>query len=196
MSNETSKAMKRRWKEDDDTGQPFWGNMFKGGIGIDVGCGPDKLPFENCIGFDVQDGDANDLSKYFPDNHFDYIHASHVLEHMIDPRKAFESWIKVLKPWGNIIGEVPSWELYEGKRDRSIWNPDHRSTWSMWSLMGGRELPHYYAPLFFTSFDELNMHRLHLVDSNYDYTIGSSIDQTNTPGNEVECFIEFVLQKK
>ena len=191
MSNETSKAMKRRKGE---TLIP-WNKIFQGN-GIDVGCGPDKLPFEDCIGFDLGDGDANKLDEYFPENHFDYLHASHVLEHMYDATDALLRWLKVVKPGGHIVGEVPSWELYEGKRSRSIYNPDHKSTWSMWNKIGAGELPHHFAPNFFSTMTgSFYPIQVRLVDANYDYIVGSSIDQTNTPGNEVECFIEFVIKK-
>ena len=191
--NETSKAMTRRWVED-MIGDFPWKSLFVG-KGIDVGCGPDKVQIDDCIGFDQGDGDANDLCRYFKSNTFDYLHASHILEHMKDAKSSLTTWSNIVKKGGHIIGEVPSWELYEGKRPRSIWNDDHKSTWSMWNKFGGTELPHHYAPDFFKS-DLFDIKLLRLVDSNYDYTIGASIDQTNTESNAVECFIEFVLIKK
>jgi hypothetical protein len=48
--------------------------MFRG-RGIDIGCGPDKVPFDECIGFDEKDGDANKLEQFFELASFDDIHS-------------------------------------------------------------------------------------------------------------------------
>jgi SAM-dependent methyltransferase len=192
---ETSKAMRRRWVEDAEGVFP-WRSIFVGD-GIDIGSGDDLLPVDGCRPFDQGDGDANVLDKYFQPETFDYVHGSHVLEHMHDVSDVLKRWCSLLKKGGHIVGEVPSWELYEHKRERSIFNPDHKSTWSMWNKKGGSALPHYHAPDFFSSFSGANgltMLLCRLVDTDYDYKAGD-IDQTVPHGSTVECFIEFVLKK-
>lgn len=191
---EASKAMRRRYIED-ALGKFPWMKLFRGD-GIDVGCGPDKIPFSRCMAFDKEQGDANDLTQFFPPNKFSYLHSSQSLEHMIDPEAALRSWIAVVKPRGHIIVTVPCWELYEGMVFPSRFNPDHKSTWSLWQK--GSPAPiHIYLPEWSQKFkDVAKVVRCELVDNNYDYHIGTTIDQTLPEDAGVEAFIEFVLQKK
>ena len=192
--NEASKAMRRRFIEH-HTGGFRWLDLFRGS-GIDIGCGPDKIPFDRCEPFDQAQGDFNDLTKYFPENHFSYLHASQALEHAIDPAKALDSWISVVKPRGYLIISVPDFILYEGGRFPSIFNPDHKSTWSMslkGSIAGDR---HVYVPEFLRHVDA-SVVRCEHIDTNYDYTkLLSTEDQTFPESRGVEAFIEFVLRKR
>jgi SAM-dependent methyltransferase len=189
--NETSKAMRRRWCEAEQGIFP-WKKIFQG-RGIDIGCGPDKLPFDACEAFDKEQGDANRLSEYFPPDSFDYLHSSQSLEHMANPRAALKEWMKVVRPGGFVIVAVPSWELYEGMQWPSRYNPDHKATFSM-SLRGSPAPIHILLPDFL---QELNATTLlcRLVDANYDYKVGTTKDQTWDESDGVEAFIEMVIQK-
>lgn len=189
---EASKAMRRRWCEDESGVFP-WRSIFQG-KGIDVGCGDDLLPFEDCQPFDMQHGDANRLGDYFPEGTFDYLHASQCLEHMVDPWEAFRQWLKVVKPGGYLIVTVPDWVAYEGMQWPSQWNGDHKSTWSM--IYRGSIAPiHVYVPDFLKGFPvKVNLSRF--VDTNYDYAVATTIDQTFSESESVEAFIEFVVQKE
>lgn len=191
--NETSKAMRRRWREDAEGGLP-WKRIISG-RGLDIGCGPDKVPFDECIGFDSKDGDANRLLAYFKEASFDYIHSSQSLEHMHRPSILW-SWMRLLKPGGHAIVTVPSWELYEGMRWPSVYNPDHKSTWSM-NLRGspaGKN--HVHVPTFVESMPEFARTVIaRQLDVNYDYTVGVSRDQTWVEADGVEPWIEFVMVK-
>lgn len=193
--NEASKAMRRRFVEHHSGGFQ-WLELFRGARGIDVGCGDDMIPFTNCEPFDQAQGDANNLREYFADNTFAYLHASQCLEHMTDPKAALDSWISVVRPRGYLIISVPDFILYEGGRWPSIWNPDHKSTWSMTlkgSLAGDR---HVFVPEFLRHVDA-SVVRCEHVDTNYDYSkLLSTEDQTFSESRGVEAFIEFVLRKK
>jgi len=192
MSFETRKAMKRRWKEDDAGVYP-WRRWFQG-EGVDIGAGNDKVPLLNFIGFDVKDGDANMFSAYFPAGHFDVIHSSQCVEHMLDPAAAIRDWLKALKSGGVMITTVPCWELYEGMVWPSRSNPDHKSTWSLWQK--GSPAPHHCKlPEWLDQFG-CDVKLCRLVDTNYDYSVGTKRDQTWKPEDEVECWIEFVMIKK
>lgn len=186
--------MRRRYIED-ALGVFPWMKLFRGD-GIDVGCGPDKIPFDRCVAFDKEQGDANDLTAYFAPNHFSYLHSSQSLEHMVDPEAALRSWITVVKSRGHIIVTVPSWELYEGMVFPSRFNPDHKSTWSLWQKDSSAPI-HIYVPEWLKKFeDATKVRRCELVDNHYDYKIGTKRDQTLPEDAGVEAFIEFVLQKK
>lgn len=185
---ETSKAMRRRWEEETFP----WKQIFTGN-GIDVGVGDDPILGLYCTPFDKRDGDANRLSSYFPANHFDWLHSSQSLEHMLNPHLSIRDWIKVVKPGGHLICTVPSWELYEGMVWPSRWNSDHKSTFSLWQK-GSPAKIHVYVPEFLEELG-LKVNLCRLVDTNYDYSVGTRIDQTFKFGNGVEAFIEFVIQK-
>lgn len=188
---ESKKAMNRRLGS---VHKDFWNSVFKG-KGIDVGAGDDPISIAEVVPFDVQDGDANNLHHYFPAEHFDFLHASQCLEHMHDPKLALDSWMKVVKKGGFAVITVPSWELYEGMIWKSRFNPDHKSTWSLWQK--GSPAPHHaFLPEWLhKNFPDLHVMMCHLIDTNYSYSIGTSIDQTYTFENSVEAFIEFVLLK-
>jgi SAM-dependent methyltransferase len=193
MSRESTKAMKRRFLEDQSGTLPFrWCDVFMGD-GIDIGCGDDKLPFPSCKGFDTKDGDANKLSDYFPSESQDFVAGSQALEHMHNPAAALHEWLRCVKRGGYIVQTIPSWELYEGMVWPSRTNGDHKSTWSMWQK--GSPAPHHCKmPEWLEQFGcEVLICRL--VDNGYDYKIGTSKDQTWIPEHGVEAFIEFVLRK-
>lgn len=92
-----------------------------------IGYAPTAIPlgWDMCHGH----GDAH-LLEGIPNNTFDYVHSSHLLEHLEDPvaflRRAFE----VLKPGGFLLLLVPHRDRYENRRLLpSRWNEDHKSFW-------------------------------------------------------------------
>jgi SAM-dependent methyltransferase len=186
--DETKKAMARRSRE-----LTFdWARVFQG-RGVDIGCGPDKLPFPECEGFDQEQGDANEISKYFPPETFDYIHASQCLEHMHNPLDALRDWLKILKPKGYAVISVPDFVLYEQLNWPSKFNPDHKSTWSL-TLPDSPSGQHILVPKWLDfCFHAYQVRKLALIDTNYDYRLIGTMDQTFH--FNVEAFIEFVLQK-
>lgn len=191
MCQESSKAMTRRLNGIESQ---FWYKVFQG-KGIDIGAGDDLIAIDGVIGFDVQDGDANRLHDYFPAESFDYIHASQCLEHMHDPVAALESWMKVLKTGGYAVVTIPSWELYEGMIWPSRYNPDHKCTFSMWQK--GSPAPNHvkFPEWLGENFGSHKVEICRLVDTNYNYNLGTSVDQTFVRENAVEAFIEFVIRK-
>lgn len=186
--------MRRRFIEDRTGIFPWW-TIFRG-RGIDVGAGPERLPFANGESFDKENGDANNLLEYFPENTFAWLHASQCLEHMVDPAKALASWIAVVRPKGHLIVTVPDVILYEGMVFPSRWNPDHRSTWSMWL----KDFPspiHCYLPQWLTQFEgKCRVKLSRVVDNNYNFKQLGKVDQTLSESAGVEAFLEFVLLKK
>ena len=186
--------MRRRWCEH-ELGIFPWRDMFTG-QGIDVGCGDDPIPIPGAEMFDMNQGDANFLSKYFAADSFDWLHSSQCLEHMLDPKEALREWIEVVKPGGWIIITVPSWELYEHMVWPSRFNGDHRSTWSMF-IKDSPSATHVLVPEFLRSLDDsVEMIMQRQLDVNYNYKLPASVDQTWNESDGVEPFIEFILKKK
>lgn len=78
---------------------------------------------------DFGHGDAHDLAG-IPNETFDYVHASHLLEHLEDPIRFLRRAFEVLKPGGYLLLLVPHRDRYENKRLLpSRWNEDHKSFW-------------------------------------------------------------------
>jgi len=99
---ETRKAHKRRVKEG------FY-RKYINGQGIDIGCGridthdgADTISLTDCIHHDKDMCDATTMET-FQDNQFDYVYASHVLEHLDNPVTAIQNWERICRPGGWII---------------------------------------------------------------------------------------------
>jgi SAM-dependent methyltransferase len=128
---ETSKAYNRRLAAG-------WFDNYITGKVIDIGCGrfgsfgADPIT-PDCEMHDIDMCDAHTMEIY-PDESFDTVYSSHVLEHMEDPQKAVENWWRILKPGGHLIISVPEMFSYERQLHLpSRWNPDHKTFWT-WPL--------------------------------------------------------------
>lgn len=138
---ETFKAHQRR------LASGFYEKYIKG-QGIDIGCGRidtfdgiDTISMTDCVHHDKDDCDATTMDKY-ADNTFDYVYASHVLEHLDDPITAIQNWYRICKPGGHIIMSIPHRDLYERKKTLpSRWNLDHRYFYLPYSC----EPPHTFS---------------------------------------------------
>jgi SAM-dependent methyltransferase len=120
--NETSKAEARRRREG-------WYDRYLVGDGIDIGCGADPIT-ATCKRFDVADGDAQ-LLEGVPDGSFDWVYSSHCLEHVRDARQALSNWWRVLRPGGYLLLAVPDEDLYEQRAWPSVFNGDHKTSWTL-----------------------------------------------------------------
>lgn len=104
--------------------------LFRGDaeyVGLDIHSGP---------GVDVT-GDAHQLSRYFPENHFDAIFSCSVFEHLAFPWKAVMEINRVLRPGGLCyVSTHPTW-------------PPHELPWDFWRFpIAGLKLL-FSAPLGF-----------------------------------------------
>jgi SAM-dependent methyltransferase len=101
------------------------------GKGIDIGCGADPIT-QTCRRFDVDDGDANHVTAYVKEpGSFDYVASIHSLEHMNSPEESLQDWWTLLKPGGILLLVVPDEDLYEQGYWPSVFNPDHKSTFTI-----------------------------------------------------------------
>lgn len=95
--------------------------------GIDIGCGADVL-HESFEKWDrlFGNGDAQFMGGV-PDETYQIVYASHVLEHMENPKIALSNWYRILKSKGYLIILVPHRDLYEKKQNLpSQFNDDHK----------------------------------------------------------------------
>lgn len=105
--------------------------------GIDLGCQKDPLN-HTFRRWDVIFGDPDaTFMEGVPDNQFQTVYASHLLEHLDDPVTAIKNWYRILRPTGYLIVCVPHRDLYEKKVSLpSNWNQEHKWFW----------LPETYEP--------------------------------------------------
>lgn len=96
------------------------------GFGCDIGFGGDKVMKENCLGIDLPTPYANtggekvdipcDVFKEpipVPDNHFDYVYSSHLIEDFQDTEKGLREFLRILKDNGNLVLVFPDQPKYE-----------------------------------------------------------------------------------
>ncbi|MQY03355.1 Ubiquinone biosynthesis O-methyltransferase [Actinomadura sp. RB68] len=77
--------------------------------GVEKMFGAMRLEGEVPAGASAETVQGNALDLPFPDDHFDKIIASEVLEHIPDDMSAMAELLRVLKPGGQLAVTVPSW---------------------------------------------------------------------------------------
>lgn len=96
------------------------------GYGCDIGFGGDKIKKIDCIGIDYAKPYAHtgkdkvdvacDVMNEpipLPDNTFDYVYSSHLIEDFKDTRAALIEFIRIMKSDGNLVLVFPDQKLYE-----------------------------------------------------------------------------------
>lgn len=191
--HEASKAPSRRLHDSRFATRYFVGN------GIDIGCGPDPVSqyaeqfplMQQVKNWDLPDGDAQYLAT-IPDSSFNFVHSSHCLEHMVDPKIAMQNWLRVLKPGGHLIITIPDEDLYEQGAFPSSFNNDHKWTFTIhkqqsWSTKSINLLN------FLADFSDIaQILKLELLDASYRFKL-NRFDQTLTP--VAEAGIELIARK-
>jgi len=171
------------------------------GIGLDIGGGNDSLALfaelfprvQKIVIYDMPQGDAQLLDNV-DDNSFDFVFASHCLEHLRDPYEALGNWIRVVKPRGHLVIDVPDEDLYEQQNWPSKFNSDHKTSWTI-------DKESSWSPVSVNVVDLVRAFRgrarplkIELIDQGYRYSLQNrGFDQTHTPTSEAA--IEIVLQK-
>lgn len=163
-------------------------NKIFRGEGIDIGCGDDPL-FDNVRTFDIDDGDANNITRYIKQE-FDFVFSSHCLEHMKNPFKAIKEWFSLVKTGGYLYVVVPDEDLYEQGSFPSRFNQDHKFTFTIYK-------EHSWSPVSINIFTLINslqnvkIIKIELQDHMYDHSLHGP-DQTL---GKALAQIVFCLQK-
>lgn len=196
---ETSKSIFHKLKDS------RYATRYIKGNGIDIGSGPDQLKqyheffpsMRSCCSWDLKDGDAQIMGKV-EDNFYDFVHSSHCLEHMLDPKVALNNWIRILKPEGFLICIVPDEDLYEQGIFPSTYNPDHKNTFTIFKKNSWSDKSINVVELLSNLERKIEIKKIELLDMTYRYSLSKDLkrdrfDQTSTPIGE--CAIEFVIKK-
>jgi SAM-dependent methyltransferase len=170
------------------------------GDGIDVGGGIDSIAlyqelFPNistCFVYDQQHGDAQFLANV-RDASFDFLYSSHCLEHLRDPVVALGNWLRVVKPGGHLVVQVPDEDLYEQGHWPSRFNGDHKLSFTMAKTRSWSPVSVNVLDLLRGFAGQAQVLSVQLLDQGYRHGLaGRDFDQTRTP--MAECGIEFVLR--
>lgn len=191
---ELSKSIVRRM------GEPNFARRWFVGQGLDIGGKPDPLSLY--VGFfplmsgvrvwDWEDGDAQDLAGVPPES-LDFVHSSHCLEHLVDPRAGLAAWFAAVKPGGFLVVTVPDEDLYEQGRFPSDFNRDHKWTFTIMKSRSWSERSINIVEMLQALGPAADVEKLALLNATYRYDL-PRFDQTLTPIGE--SGIEFVVRKR
>ncbi len=191
---ECSKSIMRRLH------QPNFANRYFVGEGLDVGGAPDPLgmyvelfpKMRGVTTWDQSEGDAQFLEGV-EDESRDFVHASHCLEHLVDPSEGLINWFRAVRPGGHLIVTVPDEDLYEQGEFPSTWNGDHKWTFTIQKVNSWSDKSLNLLDLIGGLGAACEIVRLEKLDEAFRYTL-PRFDQTMTPIGE--CGIEVILRKR
>lgn len=155
------------------------------GHGIDIGCGSDldandKLDATtaSCDRWDVSSGHGDATYMHgVPDEKYDWVASSHLLEHIRDRETALKNWWRILKPGGWLVIMVPHRNLYEQRRTLpSSGNGDHKTFIMPWA----DEAPDTvgFVPLLLRALEGATIHSVRLC---FPYGIEAVIEKRTYP---------------
>ena len=191
---ELSKSIVRRM------GEANFARRWFVGAGLDIGGKPDPLslyvplfPGMSAVRvWDWEDGDAQQLAGVAPES-LDFVHSSHCLEHLVDPRAGIAAWFAAVKPGGFLVVTVPDEDLYEQGRFPSDFNRDHKWTFTILKARSWSERSINVIELLQGLGPAADVEKLALLNSTFRYDL-PRFDQTLTPVGE--SGIEFVVRKR
>ena len=169
------------------------------GDGLDIGGKPDPLslyvemfPLMRSVRvWDWEDGDAQFLEGC-GDETFDFVHSSHCLEHLVDPREGIKSWFRVVKPGGYLLITIPDEDLYEQGVFPSTFNRDHKTTFTIYKPSSWSDRSVNVLDLLRELPESARVEKVELLNATYRESL-PRFDQTLTPVGE--CGIEIVVRK-
>ena len=111
----------------------FYPELFRDfvrGSTLDIGAGQDPVS-PDAVVFDKPQGNAENIFEHFKHESFDCVFSSHCLEHINEPLLVIRDWFALVKPGGHLFVIVPDEDLYEQGHFPSIFNNDHKSTFTI-----------------------------------------------------------------
>ena len=191
---ECSKSISRRLADANFINRYFVGN------GLDIGGKPDPLglyrelfcQMRSVKTWDWEDGDAQFLTGV-KDGEFDFVHSSHCLEHLVDPREGIRNWLRVVRPGGYLVVTVPDEDLYEQGVFPSTFNRDHKWTFTIFKTRSWSARSVNVIDLVRELGEGAELVRMEQLSATYRFDL-PRYDQTLTPVGE--CGIEFVIRKR
>ena len=170
------------------------------GKGVDIGGKPDPLSLYTHVFdhmtevrvWDKEDGDAQYMNGV-PDEHFDFVHSSHCLEHLVDPLVGLKNWLRVTRPGGYIVVTVPDEDLYEQGVFPSTFNGDHKWTFAVCKHKSWSPRSLNVVDIVRELGPTAELVRVEQLSSGYRYDL-PRYDQSVSPVTEFS--IEFIVRKR
>lgn len=191
---ECSKSISRRLADSNFLRKYFVGK------GIDVGGKPDPLilyaalfpGIESLRTWDWEDGDAQYMAGV-EDGTYDFLFASHCLEHLRDPVEGISNWFRVIRPGGHLIVDVPDEDMYEQGVFPSEHNRDHKTTWTVQKSKSWSDASINVLDIVRSLGPAADIRKIEVIDATYREML-PRFDQTLTP--IAECAIEIIVRKR
>ncbi len=170
------------------------------GKGLDIGGKPDPLALylelfprmTSVRTWDWEDGDAQFLAGEGDDS-YDFVHSSHCLEHLVDPRAGIASWFRVIRPGGHLVVLVPDEDLYEQGVFPSTYNRDHKHTFTICKPTSWSPASINLVDLLRTLGPAADVLKIELLHGTYRFGL-PRYDQTMSP--VADCAIELIVRKR
>ena len=160
------------------------------GHGIDIGGAADplKIPGRTIDLWDKEQGDAEEMLDV-QENKYDFVYASHIIEHLDKPIDAIGRWIEICRERGFIFIVFPDFRRYE-KLGEQRFNKDHKHYFSLDPnyIRRCKWIPELLEPDNFS----IEVYSMRVNDDGYDYSLPDNIDQTRTGAC---AHIEVILRK-
>ena len=145
------------------------------------------------VNYDRPGWDAQTCAN-IADAEFDFLYSSHCLEHLDDPQLAFGHWLRVVRPGGWLVVDVPDEDLYEQGVFPSRFSTGHQHSFTVakpasWS-------PRSICLLeFLLGFRDLcQVHSVQRLDHvAHPVLLNKGLDLTQTPYGEAG--IEIIVRK-
>lgn len=191
---ECSKSIRRRLAD------ASFATRYFVGQGLDIGGKPDPLalylelfPLAKSVRtWDWEDGDAQFLASE-ADASYDFVHSSHCLEHLVDPRVGLANWFRVVRPGGHLVVTVPDEDLFEQGVFPSTYNKDHKHTFTIWKTGSWSPASINVLDLMPALGPSAEVLKIELLHGTYRFGL-PRYDQTLSP--VAESAIEFVVRKR
>lgn len=191
---ECSKSIQRRLHDSN------FSRRYFNGEGLDIGGKPDPLflytqlfpLIKNVRTWDWEDGDAQYLATV-EDETYDFVHSSHCLEHLVNPKEGIRNWFRAVRPEGYLIITIPDEDLYEQGTFPSIFNHDHKWTFTIWKSSSWSKKSINILDLVKELGNNAELVRIEQLSATYRFDL-PKYDQTLTP--IAECGIEFIIRKR
>ena len=191
---ECSKSIQRRLSDSNFLRKYFVGN------GLDIGGKPDPLSLygeffplmESVRTWDREDGDAQFLEGV-EDESLDFVHSSHCLEHLVEPKEGLRNWFRVIREGGHLIITVPDEDLYEQGIFPSTFNRDHKWTFTIFKTKSWSGHSINILDIVRELGGTAEIIKIEQLSGNHRFEL-PRYDQTLTP--VAECGIEIINRKR
>ncbi len=127
------------------------------------------------------------------DESLDFVFASHCLEHLVDPRTGIENWLRIVKPGGHLVINVPDEDMYEQGIFPSTFNRDHKWTFTIFKARSWSSRSISLAQLVMDLGAAADVRKIEMIDAAYRHRL-PRFDQTLSP--VAEAAIELVIRKR